>query len=70
MHDCYIPKEYKEENYKDWEYVEDFIFDQTFAVNNINVANHQTVEYIIDTVNIKETETNNNLWNNIQVLIL
>lgn len=70
MHDCYIPKEYKEKNYKDLEYVEDFIFDQTFAVNNINVANHQTVEYIIDTVNIKETETNNNLWNNIQVLIL
>ena len=62
MHECRI----KTTN----EYAtEEFIVDNDFNIQNINIANHATVLYTINTRNISQEETSN--WNNfVRVFIL
>ena len=64
MHECLIydqnPLHYP---------TEEFIFDQEFSTENINIANHATVLYNINAKNISSSETAN--WNNfVRVFIL
>lgn len=61
MHECRIG----EENYP----TEEFIFDHDFKTQEINIANHSTVLYTVNTNNITEKETAN--WGDfVRVFIL
>lgn len=64
MHECLI----YDQNYSEYP-TEEFIFDQEFSTENINIANHATVLYNINAKNIDSSETTN--WNNfVRVFIL
>lgn len=64
MHECLI----YDTNYSDYP-TEEFIFDQEFNTENINIANHATVLYNINAKNISSSETAN--WNEfVRVFIL
>ena len=64
MHECLI----YDTSYSDYP-TEEFIFDQEFSTENINIANHATVLYNINAKNINSNETTN--WNNfVRVFIL
>lgn len=64
MHECLI----YDENYSKYP-TEEFIFDQEFNTENINIANHATVLYNINAKNINSIETTN--WNDfVRVFIL
>lgn len=64
MHECLI----YDTNYSAYP-TEEFIFDQDFSTENINIANHVTVLYNIDAKNINSSETAN--WNKfVRVFIL
>ena len=64
MHECLIyDKKYSEYP------TEEFIFDQEFSIENVNIANHATVLYNINAKNINSNETAN--WNEfVRVFIL
>ena len=64
MHECLIyDKKYSEYP------TEEFIFDQEFSTENVNIANHATVLYNINAKNINSNETTN--WNEfVRVFIL
>lgn len=64
MHECLIyDKKYSEYP------TEEFIFDQEFSTENVNIANHATVLYNINAKNINSNETAN--WNEfVRVFIL
>ena len=61
MHDIYLVQD---------NIYEDFIFDNDFETNEINIANHSAVLYNINTKNITSQETNTDLWKQIEVLII
>lgn len=64
MHECLI----YDQNYSEYP-TEEFIFDQEFSTENINIANHATVLYNINAKNISSNETAN--WNEfVRVFIL
>ena len=64
MHECLIYNT----NYSEYP-TEEFIFDQEFSTENINIANHATVLYNINAKNINPNETTN--WNEfVRVFIL
>ena len=64
MHECLI----YDTKYSDYP-TEEFIFDQEFSTENINIANHATVLYNINAKNINSNETAN--WNEfVRVFIL
>ena len=64
MHECLI----YDTSYSDYP-TEEFIFDQEFSTENINIANHATVLYNINAKNINSNETAN--WNEfVRVFIL
>ena len=64
MHECLI----YDTSYSDYP-TEEFIFDQEFSTENINIANHATVLYNINAKNISSSETAN--WNEfVRVFIL
>lgn len=64
MHECLI----YDTRYSDYP-TEEFIFDQEFSTENVNIANHATVLYNINAKNINSNETAN--WNEfVRVFIL
>lgn len=64
MHECLI----YDKSYSDYP-TEEFIFDQEFSTENVNIANHATVLYNINAKNINSNETAN--WNEfVRVFIL
>ena len=64
MHECLI----YDTSYSDYP-TEEFIFDQEFSTENVNIANHATVLYNINAKNINLNETAN--WNEfVRVFIL
>ena len=64
MHECLI----YDTSYSDYP-TEEFIFDQEFSTENVNIANHATVLYNINAKNINSNETAN--WNEfVRVFIL
>ena len=64
MHECLI----YDTSYSDYP-TEEFIFDQEFSTENVNIANHATVLYNINAKNISSNETAN--WNEfVRVFIL